>query len=45
MLDSLPDFDVFEHFDPNFDLDAIDTALTDDTNPAFPINFDSLLPD
>lgn len=39
VLDSMPDIDIFEHFDPNFDLDFIDAALADDTNPAFPIDF------
>jgi hypothetical protein len=27
MFDPLPELDVFEHFDPNFDLDAVDAAL------------------
>lgn len=40
--DGMPDFDVFQHFDPNFNLDAIDAALADDTQPVFPITFDNL---
>ncbi|KAF2017884.1 hypothetical protein BU24DRAFT_460873 [Aaosphaeria arxii CBS 175.79] len=39
MWDNLPDIDIFEHFDPNFDLDAIDAALADDTQPVFPIGY------
>lgn len=39
VLDTLPDVDIFEHFDPNFDLNIIDAALADDTNPTFSIDF------
>jgi len=43
VLDSLPDVDIFEYFDPNFDLNVIDAALADDTNPAFSIDFNKFL--
>ncbi|KAF2026584.1 hypothetical protein EK21DRAFT_115640 [Setomelanomma holmii] len=42
LWDDLPDFDVFEHFDPNFNLDAVDAALAGDTQPAFPMVYDAL---
>lgn len=32
-LDTMPDMNVFEHFDPDFDLDAIDAALANGFDP------------
>lgn len=40
--DNMPDIDIFQHFDPNFNLDAVDAALADDTQPLFPITFGNL---
>jgi hypothetical protein len=36
--DNMPDLDAFQHFDPNFDFDAIDLALADGTQAAFLTN-------
>jgi hypothetical protein len=38
IFDNMPDLDVFEHFNPDFDLGAIDAALGDDINPSFPMD-------
>lgn len=35
MLEALPDLDVFEFFDTDFQLDAMDAALADNTALAF----------
>jgi hypothetical protein len=38
IFDNLPYLDVFEHFDPNFGLGAIDAILGDNINPSFPVS-------
>jgi hypothetical protein len=38
IFDNLPYLDVFEHFDPNFGLGAIDATLGDNINPSFPVS-------
>lgn len=38
IFDNLPYLDVFEHFDPNFGLEAIDATLGDNINPSFPVS-------
>jgi hypothetical protein len=38
IFDSLPDLDVFEHFDPSFGLGAIDATLGDNINLSFPVS-------
>jgi hypothetical protein len=42
LWDNMPGFDIFQHFDPSFNLEAIDAALADDTQTVFPTTFDSL---
>jgi len=43
--DNIPDFDfdIFQHFDPNFDLDAVDAALADGTQAALLTDYDHRL--
>jgi hypothetical protein len=36
MFDAIPDFDIFDHFDPDFDLGAIDATLGENLAPCFP---------
>jgi hypothetical protein len=38
-FDNMPDLDVFGHFDPEFDLGAIDAALGSNLDLSFPTNF------
>ncbi|KAJ9635446.1 hypothetical protein H2199_008449 [Coniosporium tulheliwenetii] len=38
LFDTMPDLNIFEHFDPDFDLGAIDAALGDNINPSFPMS-------
>jgi hypothetical protein len=38
IFDNLPYLDVFEYFDPNFGLGAIDATLGDNINPSFPVS-------
>ncbi|KAF2104947.1 hypothetical protein NA57DRAFT_30265 [Rhizodiscina lignyota] len=40
LFDNTQDFDLFSHFDPNFDLAAIDSALSGDLDLSFPNIFD-----
>jgi hypothetical protein len=39
IFDSISDIDLFNLFDPAFDLDGFDACLGGSLNPAFPINF------
>lgn len=38
IFDNMPDLDIFEHFNPDFDLGAIDAALGDNISPSFPMD-------
>ncbi|PGH12971.1 hypothetical protein AJ79_03944 [Helicocarpus griseus UAMH5409] len=45
LFDNVPaDLDVFAHFDPDFNLGAIDAALGDNINPSFPMDLDFIYP-
>ncbi|KAK2772529.1 hypothetical protein FQN52_004908 [Onygenales sp. PD_12] len=45
LFDNMPaDIDIFAHFDPNFNLNAIDAALGDNINPSFPMDLDFIYP-
>lgn len=41
-FDNVPDLDIFDHFDPNFNLEAVDAMLGDNSNQAFPTSFEGL---
>lgn len=40
LWDNMPGFDIFQHFDPSFNLEAIDAALADNTQTVFPTTLD-----
>jgi hypothetical protein len=39
LFDAMPDLDVFGHFDPNFNLDAVDDALEANLDIGLPLNW------
>jgi hypothetical protein len=46
MFDQIPELDIFAHFDPSFDLDAVDAAFGDNLDVGMPLNseiWDSLI--
>jgi hypothetical protein len=38
IFEGMENFDIFQHFDPEFDLETIDATLGNNINPSFPMN-------